>query len=246
MVAKNMKRIERLLKGRKHIAFIDFEGTQFSHEMIAIGAVLCTLNKNNEIKAYKEPFKIYVKAKNKIGNYVTDLTQITEEMLRKEGKSFNDSMLALKKYLGTRWKKCLFVAYGSHDLRILNQSIAYNFQFPKDFCQQFQHNYADFMALISEFVRDDKGNPLSLVHNCELFGVEIMEPAHDPRSDAVNLARLYDAFVRRKEIVNNEYKKAIVFTHHLPEPIKRVVEKLNNGESITPEEYDAFIKDSLK
>ena len=173
-----MKKIERVLKGRNCIAFVDFEGTQFSHEMIAIGAVLVTLDRKNQVKAYKEPFKVYVKAKNKIGNYVTDLTQITEEMLKKEGKSFNDALLMLKKYLGTKWKKCLFMTFGNHDLRILNQSIAYNFQFPKDFCQQFQHNYVDFAAFIGEFVRDDKGNPLSLVHCCELFNVNIMQPAH--------------------------------------------------------------------
>lgn len=244
--SKNMKKIDRLLKGRNCIAFVDFEGTQFSHEMIAIGAVLCTLDRKSQIKAYKEPFKMYVRAKNKIGNYVTDLTQITEEMLRKEGKSFYDALLAFKKYLGTKWKKCLFVTYGNHDLRILNQSIAYNFQFPKDFCQQFQHNYADFAAFISEFIRDEKGNPLSLIHNCELFGVELMQPAHDPRSDAVNLARLYDAFVKNGEIVKDQFKKAVLHTNHLPEPINRVITKLNNGESVSSEEYDSFVKEYLK
>ena len=241
-----MKKIERLLKGRNCIAFVDFEGTQFSHEMIAIGAVLVTIDRKNQIKVSKEPFKVYVKAKNKIGNYVTDLTQITEEILKKEGKSFNDALVMLKKYLGTKWKKCLFITYGNHDLRILNQSIAYNFQFPKDFCSQFQHNYVDFAAFIGEFVRDEKGNPLSLVHSCELFGVEIMEPAHDPRSDAVNLARLYDAFVKKADIVKDEFKKSVLHTTHLPEPIKQVIARLNNGEDVTPEDYDTFVKEYLK
>ena len=241
-----MKKITKLLRGRNCLAFLDFEGTQFSHEMIAIGAVLCTLNKKDEIKVYKEPFKILIKAKNKIGNYVTDLTKITEEMLKKDGVSFNDALLALKKYLGLKWKKCLFVTYGNHDLRMLNQSIAYNFQFPKDFCQQIQHNYCDFAAFLSEYVRDDKGNPLSLVHACELFGVETEEPAHDPRSDAINLAKLYDAFVKNSPIVKDEFKKAVLHTNHLPEPIRQVLIKLNNGEAVKAEEYDLFVKDYLK
>ncbi len=241
-----MKKIERLLRGRNCILFIDFEGTQFSHEIIAIGAVLCTLNRKNEIKAYKEPFKMLVKAKNKIGNYVTDLTQITEEMLKKDGVPFNDALMALAKYLGLKRKKCLFVAYGTHDLRMLNQSIAYNFQFPKEFCQQIQHNYVDFAGFIDDFVRDEKGNPLSLVHACELFGVKTMEPAHDPVSDAVNLARLYDAFVKSAPIVKEEFKKAVLHTNHLPEPIREVITKLNNGESVTPEDYDKFVKEYLK
>ena len=241
-----MKKIDRLLKGRKYIAFVDFEGTQFSHEMIAIGAVLCSLDRNNGIKTYKEPFKMYVKAKNKIGSYVTDLTKITEEQLKAEGKSFSDALLAFKKYLGLKWKKCLFMTYGNHDLRILNQSIAYNFHFPKDFCSQFQKNYGDFASIIGEFVRDANGNPLSLVHNCELFNVELMEPAHDPASDAVNLARLYDAFIKNTELVKSEFKKSVIHTIHVPDPIKTVITKLTNGESVTPEQYDAFVKDYLK
>ena len=241
-----MKKVERLLKGRKCIAFVDFEGTQFSHEMIAIGAVLCTLDRKNRVKTYKEPFKIYVKAKNNIGSFVTELTQITEEMLKKEGVRFNDALLALKKYLGTKWKKCLFVTFGNHDMRILNQSIAYNFQFPKDFTSQFQKNYADFASFIGEFVRDANGNPLSLVNACELFGVEIMEPAHDPRSDAVNLARLYDAFLEKQDLVMEEYKKAVLHTTHMPEPMRKIITKLNNDEAVSPEDYDKFIKEYLQ
>ena len=241
-----MKKIETHLKGRKYILFIDFEGTQFSHEMIAIGAVLATLDKKNRIKSLKEPFKVYVKAKNKIGNYVTELTKITEEMLKKEGVSFNEALLSLKKYLGTKWRKSLFVTYGNHDMRILNQSIAYNFQYPKDFCSQFHKSYWDFAAFLSDFLRDEKGNPYSLVRSCELFNVEVAEPTHDPRSDAINLARLYDAFIANYDIVHENYKRAIVYTHHLPEPLKMVVDKLNKGETITPEIYDELIKEYLK
>ena len=240
-----MKKIEKLLKGRKYIAFVDFEGTQFSHEMIAIGAVLCTLDKNNYIKATKDPFKVYVKSKNKIGKVVTDLTHITEEMLKNEGVSFNDAMLAFKKYLGTKFKKCLFVTYGNHDMRILNQSIAYNFQYPKEVCEQFHKNYADFASFISEFLRDDNGNPLSLVHSCELFNVELMEPAHDPRSDAINLSRLYNAVLRNKEVVADQYRKALLKINHFPDPVRRAITKLSNGETVSSEEFESFIKEYI-
>ena len=241
-----MKKIERLLKGRKYIAFVDFEGTQFSHEMIAIGAVLVTLDKNDRVKTYKEPFRIYVKAKNKIGSYVVNLTQITEEKLKEDGVLFNTALTEFKKYLGTKWKKCLFVTYGNHDLRILNQSIAYNFHYPKDFCSQFQKNYADFAAFISEFVRDENGNPLSLVHSCQLFGVDLAEPAHDPVSDAVNLARLYDAFLKNSDIVEEQYKKAVLHTNHFPEPIKQVLSKLSEGQDVSASDYEEFVKEYIK
>ena len=60
-----MKKIKQLLRKRNHILFFDLEGTQHSQEMIAIGAVLCSLDKNGKIKREKAPFKRYVKAKNK-------------------------------------------------------------------------------------------------------------------------------------------------------------------------------------
>lgn len=41
----NMKNVLKKLKGRHYLCFLDFEGTQFSHEMIAYGAVLVTIDK---------------------------------------------------------------------------------------------------------------------------------------------------------------------------------------------------------
>ena len=241
-----MKKLDSLLRGRKCLVFVDFEGTQFSHEMISIGAVLCTLDRHNQIKTRKEPFKILVKAKNKVGNYVVDLTKITDEMLKKEGKSFNDALLIFKKYLGTKWKKCLFITYGNHDMRIFNQSISYNFTYPKDFCSQFQKNYADFAAFIAEFVRDPNGNPLSLIHNCELFDAEIVEPAHDPRSDAINLANLYEAFIKHPDIIKEEYKKALLKVSHFPQPVKDSVMRLVDGQDVTAADFDKYVKEYLK
>ena len=73
-----MKKFERLLKGHKSLVFLDFEGTQFSHEMIAIGAMHVSIDRNGYIKKHKKPFRIYVKAHNRVGKIVTDLTGITD------------------------------------------------------------------------------------------------------------------------------------------------------------------------
>ena len=44
-----MKALQKLTKGKKYGIFLDFEGTQFSHEIIAIGAVKCKLTPNGHI-----------------------------------------------------------------------------------------------------------------------------------------------------------------------------------------------------
>lgn len=241
-----MKKLERLLKNHKHLVFLDFEGTQYSHEMIAIGAVAVSLDKENKIKKMKKPFKIYVKAKNKIGKYVIDLTGITEDMLVKEGVAFSKAMEELKKYVGLSFKKSTFITFGNHDMRILNQSIAYSLTYPKDICSQIQKNYLDYSAFISEFIRDDKGNPLSLVHYCEYFGVPEAGTAHDPEIDAINLANLYNAFLENKDLVLEGYKKVLARQNHLPEPVLYAVRKLTAGEAVNAEEFEQKMKEYIK
>ena len=237
-----MKKFDRLLKGHKNIVFLDFEGTQFSHEMIAIGAVSCVIDRNGRIKKMKKPFKILVKAKNKVGKYVASLTGITDELLAKEAVSFAKAIDALKKYVGMPFKKSSFVTFGSHDLTILNRSISYNFDFNKEACSNIQKNYIDFLAFIGEFVKDPKGNQISLVHFCQMFGVQEAGPAHDPSVDAVNLANLYDAVMSNKDTLLDEYKKVLGKFSHFPEPVNKVVQKLVSGESVSPEDFEQEIK----
>lgn len=241
-----MKKILKNFKKRKHIVFFDLEGTQHSQEMIAIGAVLCSIDKNGRISKMRDPFKIYVKAKNRVGKYVVNLTGITDALLEKEGVSFLDAMKLLKKYCGIAWKKSIFVSFGNHDIRILNQSIAYNINAPKELCHQIHANYWDFGGFISNFVKDDNGCMMSLVHYCELFNVDIHTPAHDPEADAINLARLYDKFISEKEMVTQQYKKVLANNRKLPEPVLAVIKQLASGKSVEPHEFEDAIRAELE
>lgn len=237
-----MRKMQSLLKGHHYICFLDFEGTQFSHEMIAIGAVLATLDRKGCIKREKEAFKIYVRPKNKVGNYVVNLTHITDELLAKEGVSFYKAMNALRNYLGSAFKKCSFMTFGNHDYRIISQSVSYNLDTPKDIVSQIQHNYIDFNVVISEFSRDEHNNPYSLLNYCKIFNVPEVGEAHDPSYDAINLAHLYNAFVSSPDIVLNEYLKLLSKPHHLPLPIEEAVKALATGQDYTAEEFKEVAK----
>lgn len=240
-----MKKLEKLLKGHKYICFMDFEGTQISHEMIALGATMCTLDKNGNIKKEKEPFKIYVKPKNKVGNIVTKLTGITDELLAKEAVSFNKAMLDFKKYCGMAFKKCSFLTFGNHDMKILGESVAHNLTYPKEVVSQIQKNYVDYQVIIAEFIRDENYNPLSLVHYCELFNVKEAGVAHDPSVDAVNLAHIYQAFLDNKDLVLEEYLKLLTRINNLPEPVKVAIKALANGNDFKAEEFKQTAKDYI-
>ena len=240
-----MKKFERLLKGHKSLVFLDFEGTQFSHEMIAIGATHVIIDRHGYIKKHKKPFRVYVKAHNRVGKIVTDLTGITDEMLKQKGVSFFTAMSELKKYVGLSFRKSSFITFGNHDMKILSSSISYSFDFPKEIVQCIQQNYIDFSAFIGEFMRDDKGNPLSLIRYCDAFGVKQAGPAHDPAVDAENLAWLYDATMRHSEILLEEYKKVLKSFNHFPQPVSNVIKKLANNENVTSDEFDKEIKDYI-
>ena len=240
-----MKKFERLLKGHKSLVFLDFEGTQFSHEMIAIGATRVIIDRHGYIKKHKKPFRVYVKAHNRVGKIVTDLTGITDEMLKQKGVSFFTAMSELKKYVGLSFRKSSFITFGNHDMKILSSSISYSFDFPKETVQCIQQNYIDFSAFIGEFMRDDKGNPLSLIRYCDAFGVKQAGPAHDHAVDAENLEWLYDATMRKSEILLEEYKKVLKSFNHFPQPVSNVIKKLANNENVTSDEFDKEIKDYI-
>lgn len=232
-----MQKADSLLKGHHYICFLDFEGTQYSHEMIALGAVLATLDRKGNIKRLKPSLKLYVKPKNKVGAYVTNLTGITDEKLKKEGVTFYKALSELRNYCGSAFKKCSFMTFGNHDMRILNQSVAHNLDLNKEVISQFHKNYIDFTVLIGEFIRDDNGNPYSLVNYCKLFGLKEAGDAHQPDVDAINLAHLYQAFISHPDIVLTEYLKVLSMQHHLPLPIKVAVEHLTAGKDFTAEEF---------
>ena len=241
-----MKLLDKAIKNHKYLVFLDFEGTQYSHEMIAIGAVLATLNRKGEIKRMKKGYKAYVLAKNKIGTFVENLTGINQALLDKEGISFAKAMKGLREYCGSAFGKATFVTFGNHDMKILGQSFSYNLDSPKEIIAQIQHNYLDFSQFISTFTKDSHNNPYSLSNYCAHYYVDREGIEHDPLFDAINLAKLYDAFVRSPDIVLEDYLVTLSKMPHIPQPIKEVITKLSNGEDVTSEEYKNITKEYLK
>ena len=241
-----MKKVTKILKNNSHICFLDFEGTQFTGEMIAYGAVLVSLNKKGEIKKSKEPILFYVKAKNKIGRIVENLTGINQDTLNKVGISFCQAMEKLKKYCGPYFSKTIFMTFGNNDIRILNQSCSYNLDTPKEIVSVIQKNYVDFQSVISEFIKDEGNNPYSLANYLSLFELDFSGTQHDPKDDAVNLSRLYDAFLKRGDIVLTSYLKTLSNTKHLPEPIKKAIVNLATGNDVSGQEFEQYCKDYIK
>ena len=241
-----MKALDRHLNAVKTLCFLDLEGTQFSHEMIAYGALKVSIKKDGTIKKIHRGIYSLVKAKNKVGSVVTELTGITDEQLRKEGIPFRVAMDNIKKYMGRDFTKCKYVTFGSHDIRIISQSLAYNLDVKKEDVQiLIKHNF-DLAEFASTYVRDENNNSYSLANFLKLFNLEFKGKQHNALSDAINLAYLYDALLKNKEIVKDEYIKVLGKMRHLPEPIHKVIVELIENKKVTYSQLEEFVDESLE
>lgn len=238
-----MKRLMQLIKSHPSLIFLDFEGTQNSHEMIALGAVMVDLDKTGRIKKIHKGYKRYVLAHNRIGPYVEKLTGITGEQLLKEGVTYKSALDELKKYAGRHYKNVAFVTFGTHDIRIINQSFHYSPEADEKIVKFITHNHIDLSDILAEYVKDDKNNPLSLANYCKTFGVDFEGTPHDPYFDALNLAYLYDAALRQPDILLREYAQVLKNMRHLPVPIQKTVTQLLAGGNVSAEDFHQLMED---
>ena len=241
-----MKQLDKHLNNVKTLCFLDLEGTQFSHEMIAIGAVKVSIRKDRTVKKIHCGIYTLVKAKNRVGKVVTDLTGITDAQLKKDGVPFRVALEQLKKYMGRDFTKSKYVTFGSHDLRIISQSLAYNLDVKKEDVQILIKHHFDLAEFISTFVKDENNNTLSLANCLKVFGVEFKGTQHYALADALNLIYLYDAMLKNHEVMKNEYMKVLAKARHLPEPVQNILTDLVNKKTVSYNEFEHYVEESLK
>lgn len=232
-----MKSLFKLIGKRKTIIFLDLEGTQFSHEMIAFGAVRVDLDKNYKVKKVYKGIKSYVKAKNKIGHYVIGLTGIHQELLDKEGITYKEALKKIRKHCGYFLSRVCFMTFGTHDLRILAKSLEQSPDANHEFCEFMIKNTIDLSMVISQFIRDENTNPLSLLNCLNVFHIDLVGEPHDPLTDAQHLRLVYQAMIEQKDVVFEEYKKLLMHYKSMPEPVKKAIKDLMDGKDVSSVEF---------
>jgi inhibitor of KinA sporulation pathway (predicted exonuclease) len=241
-----MRKLVNRLRKIDTLIFIDLEGTQFSHEMIALGAVKAKLDKNKQIKKLDDGFKIYVKPKERIGRFVERLTGLTPDFIEENGVPYKDAIEAFVQYAGKDFHKTLFVTFGTHDLRILNQSLLHSPDANEDDVHTIIKNNLDLSAVLNEYIRDENNNTYSLTNFLHLFNVEFEGTEHDCLCDAKNLAYLYIEALRQPEIVYDEYLKYLGRKTNLPAPISKLVKKVINEGSATIEDLKTYVREDVE
>jgi DNA polymerase III epsilon subunit-like protein len=232
-----MEAFKKILKNRRTLVFMDFEGTQFSHEIIAIGLVKTTCDENGIINGPYQTYKRYVKSYGPIGKIVTRITSITPEIIKNEGVTLEQALDEIKIFLGDEYENTAFIAFGSNDVKMIIDSIKLSKPSNDYVGLEMCKHSIDFLAFLSQFIKDDKGNNYSLVNYLKLYDKEPYGTSHDPLNDAIDLMNLYQVFMNEKEIRAREYINVIKKQKIFPSPIKKIINKLLNDEVVTPEDF---------
>ena len=243
-----MKTLNKKLGGTKYLLFLDLEGTQYTHEVISIGAYLAKLTRAGTTGPTKKGFYILVKSREKISKFITEFTGITNSMVEKDGVSFDEAMIRLRKYIGGSLKHTRMVTYGASDLGMLRSSInnaPYN-EKSDEFVETLCKTNLDFQAFSTQYMKDDKNNVLSLQNSIKKFSLEFEGNQHNALADAKNLQNLYDSFQSKYDIVINEYKKVLQQNKKLPRAVARVLKSLQDGQTVTPDFYNELIEDEVR
>lgn len=232
----------------RELIFLDLEGTQLSHETIAIGACKYICDENLlPLPGKSIPvFKKLVKPQGQVGGVVTVLTGITDDRLRHEGVSFHDALVELVKFTKCSGKK-VYITFGNQDLNMLYQSkIRSNDLLSVEFFDHVKRNWFDLQAFISRFVHDEKHMTFSQAKLLEIYEAEDLKHAHDPQYDAENLKNLFIQIIKRPDITLREFKKHLTTSKDFINISKPFINDLVNGKDVSSAAFNKAIEDYLK
>ncbi len=245
-----MKSLTDRIKGKKQLVFIDFEGTEKSHEIISIGAIKVSLDYKGTIKKKYPSFYTLVKAEETLTPFITRLTKIKQTDLDEQGVTLHQALKKLHQYIGsTTIKKTLILVFAPHDFRLLRLAME-RVGDPKDkaLIVSWLKSMMDFQALLSHVVQDDHGNPLSLNNYLKIFNLQVNGQDHHAELDAIKLLKLYEAFVSPlyDDTLKEQYLSILKRGKGVPRPIQKIVLNLIQGQTVTRDDLLLAVEEYLK
>lgn len=241
----------RLLKEEigepRELVFLDLEGTQLSHETIAIGA--CKYFCGPDLLPLPgkkiQVFKRLIKPQSPVGGVVTILTGITDDRLKTEGITFHKALVELMTFTKCTGKK-VYITFGNQDLNMLYQSkVRANNQLCQDFYDHIKRNWFDMQAFVSRFVHDERHMTFSQPKLLEIYEAKNLQHAHDPLYDAENLMNLFIQVIKRPDITLREFKKNLLTSKDFFIISKPFIDDLCNGKDVSAIDFNKAIEDYL-
>lgn len=242
-----MRLLKEEIGERRELVFLDLEGTQLSHETIAIGA--CKYFCGPDLLPLPgkkiQVFKRLIKPQSPVGGVVTILTGITDDRLKTEGITFHKALVELMTFTKCTGKK-VYITFGNQDLNMLYQSkVRANDQLCQDFYDHIKRNWFDMQAFVSRFVHDERHMTFSQPKLLEIYEAKNLQHAHDPLYDAENLMNLFIQVIKRPDITLREFKKNLLTSKDFFIISKPFIDDLCNGKDVSAVDFNKAIEDYL-
>jgi len=165
------------------IAFFDlemccWENSKKIGEIIEIGLTLVDVNKKEIVKTAQ----YYVKPeKDEIVPYCTNITGITPQVIKKQGRPLQEVLKTMVKNFGGQQR--VYCAWGRDDTVLFNECIQKNIDIP----------FYEFLNLgtVYRLKYNTSNSATSLQDTLELHNIEFEGKAHSGLVDSYNLAKLY-------------------------------------------------------
>ncbi len=237
--------LSQVIQNGNLIVFFDLEATQFSHKAIALGLVAYE-KKPGELcfdVEKKIEYHTYIKQSDEIGPIVEEMTGITKDLLEKEGKDFHTVILEVSKLLRPYKKK--FVSYGSMDIKILSCSINSHDETEENFYRNVVKNYLDFHTYISRRICNPKGQSYSIENLMKLYGIENVGRYHDPLTDALDLMKIYHAYLTQVDKDIQLYLENYKHNPYTNVINKRLAEMILEKGQADKEDLISLLRDNL-
>ena len=228
----------RVYSSAEHVKEMEVSGDQ---DFIVLQLTDIHWNYSTNIKEASAYLSNTIKvAKERAGHI--DLLEITGDSLLVANKKIATTIYDLIDSWDIPWA----FTFGNHDMVIFHRSLEENEDASEVIVKYINKNNIDFSAFLSPYVQDLNGNPLSLANYLKVFGVQFEGRAHDALADAYNLMDLYKAVLEKPNVLIEEYAKTLTHYHHAPLPVAKIIKKLTEGESVTPEDWDIAIAETFK
>ncbi|MDR1697908.1 MAG: hypothetical protein LBR37_03235 [Erysipelotrichaceae bacterium] len=237
-----MVKLKAMLKQVQYLAFIDFEATQYTHEIIAMGIIIYEIRNNYDLVKTGKEYRFYVKAKGQVGKIVTELTKITEDIIDAKGITIQELDHQIATIFAPIYFQTRFVAFSQSDAAIIKDTIKSNKDFELPNLMGILKRIFDFQAVLKRYIRNKNG-PYSLKKYLEIFNIVESDPLHDPLTDAKALGELFIQFLKNKTIVKNEYIKLL--QKHSNPVVSKIITTLYQNGSISKKEFEAIVLKDL-
>lgn len=179
--------------------FIDFEASQYTQEIISIGAVMDT----------GEEFYSLIKINHDIGFFVSNLTNIKKENLENAPKAdkvfdYFYNWLVLNNKDGDRIQ---FICYGNSDLTFANNTLKTikNSFFAQSALSLIINNIVDYAEYIKAYFGLSKH--VSLIKVAQYYSNEQLTQDHNALNDAKLLKFVYENIQKGEKLVENPFRE---------------------------------------